>query len=56
MLTSSVAPRSLNEPVGMQPSSLKRTVPPPQGAVSSGVIPSPRVTAWATAATGSASR
>ena len=41
-------PRSLNDPVGIANSSLKRTAAPPQSPVTSGVQPSPRLTASST--------
>ena len=56
-LTATVMPRSLNEPVGLAPSSLSQTSAPvssdSRGARISGVSPSPIVTS---ASTGSLSR
>src|SRR5262249_16768216 len=55
-VTATVMPRSLNEPVGLTPSTLRYTVHPVSsdstGACSSGVPPSPRVTTGTSAGTG----
>jgi hypothetical protein len=56
LLTSTVVPRSLNEPVGDRYSSLKWTVRPPKGAATSGVMPSPIDTIGAASSTGSIAR
>src|SRR5271165_4256519 len=55
-VTATVMPRSLNDPVGLTPSTLRYTVQPVSsdstGAGSSGVPPSPSVTAGTSAGTG----
>ena len=60
MLTATVMPRSLNDPVGFAPSTFRYTSHPVRadtaGAGSSGVAPSPSVITGASAATGSRSR
>ena len=60
MLSATVMPRSLNEPVGLHPSTLTQTSPPTRSdrfsASTSGVLPSPRVTTGSVSATGSQSR
>src|SRR5215510_6114807 len=59
MLTATVMPRSLNDPVGLAPSTFRYTSHPVRadttGAGSSGVAPSPRVITGAPAAAGSRS-
>ena len=59
-VTATVIPRSLNEPVGFAPSTLRSTSHPVRsdrcGAGSSGVPPSPRVTIFQPGSTGIRSR
>ncbi len=56
-LIATVIPRSLNEPVGLEPSTLSQTSQPrmvdSSSAGTSGVLPSPRVTTGSVSATGS---
>ena len=60
MLTATVMPRSLNDPVGLAPSTFRYTSHPVRadstGAGSSGVAPSAKVITGAPAVTGSRSR
>jgi hypothetical protein len=55
-VTSTVVPRSLNEPVGFRYSHLKKRGRSPQRAFTSGVSPSPRVTGGASGGSGRACR
>jgi hypothetical protein len=59
-VTAIVIPRSLNDPVGFAPSTLRNTSQPTRsdrcGAGSSGVPPSPRVTIFQPGSTGIRSR